>query len=256
MIEKEEVLKLYQPKETKPQKKVAIVGFAPSWVEAPFDNPEFEIWGENTLYRRIPRFTRWFDIHPLETFTKEKKQTDNYLAELDALNVPVYLQKAHPMVKKSIAYPIEAIKKKLETDYFTNSISYMIALAIYERFEEIHVYGVDMAQDSEYSDQRPSCEFFLGIAKGMGIKVHVPVGANLLKTMFQYGYDDLKQDAFTEKEKQRITMMRKKRAEVEAQIKALNTAKAQYDGAIESSIHVVKQWGKVNYRDKYKLNLK
>ena len=50
----------------------------------------------------------------------------------------------------------------------------MIALAIYEDFDIIHVYGVDMAVCGEYEQQRPSCEFFCGIAKGKGIELYIP----------------------------------------------------------------------------------
>ena len=28
-------------------------------------------------------------------------------------------------------------------------------------------FGVDMAQDDEYASQRPSCEYFIGLARGM-----------------------------------------------------------------------------------------
>ena len=46
------------------------------------------------------------------------------------------------------------------------------------------MYGVDMAQDTllaaEYSEQRPSCEYFIGLAEGAGIRVDIPGGSDLL----------------------------------------------------------------------------
>ena len=77
------------------------------------------------------------------------------------------MQKAWKEVPTSMVYPLDAMLKKFG-DYFTNSISWMLALAIHEGFEEIHVYGVDMAVDTEYHHQRPSCEYFLGLAKRDG----------------------------------------------------------------------------------------
>lgn len=62
-------------------------------------------------------------------------------------------------------------------------------------YGEIHVYGVDMAQEDktlgggEYSWQRPSCEYMIGFLRGMGIKVYVPRESDLLLTPFLYGYE-------------------------------------------------------------------
>jgi hypothetical protein len=95
--------------------------------------------------------------------------------------------------------------------YFTNSISYLIALAIYElkgveQGSIIGLWGVDMAQQglqsgsvagwftSEYARQRPSVEYWLGIAEGLGIKIHVPDQSDILKTACIYGYQHT--DAF------------------------------------------------------------
>ena len=66
-----------------------------------------------------------------------------------------------PMSEK---YPLDDIIESLKTDYFTNSISYMIAYAVYLGYESISVYGVDMAQEAEYAKERPSVEYFIGYA--------------------------------------------------------------------------------------------
>lgn len=55
-------------------------------------------------------------------------------------------------------------------------------------FGEIQVWGVDMAQDSEYNHQRPSCEAAIGFARGLGIKVFIPDTSDLMKCLFVYGY--------------------------------------------------------------------
>jgi hypothetical protein len=68
----------------------------------------------------------------------------------------------------------------------------MLALAISEGFEEIGVWGVDMIHDSEYGYQKPSGSFWLGVAKGRGIKVTLPVESALLANEgYVYGYDPL-----------------------------------------------------------------
>ncbi|NIT59156.1 MAG: hypothetical protein GWN00_23915, partial [Aliifodinibius sp.] len=57
-------------------------------------------------------------------------------------------------------YPLEEIEKEfggLGTgwDYFGCGIDYMLAYAIYLGAEEVHIYGVWLAQDTEYVRQKP-----------------------------------------------------------------------------------------------------
>lgn len=140
--------------------KVAIVGCSQSKSLAPFDDESFEIWGVNNLYPHIPRASRWFEIHEItqqgETYlrrgdTKFRGQPVNdYLKQMGEWtkekNCPVYMQKHWDLVPTSIPYPVEEMIQKFG-GYFTNSVSWMIALAIHEGATEIHVYGVDMAVD-------------------------------------------------------------------------------------------------------------
>lgn len=131
-----------------PLKKVAIVGFSNHKTEAPYNDPTFEIWGLNDLHESIPRWNRWFEMHSDKQIKDycSRKQGKPYLEGLASLGVPVYMQKVRPEVPTSVEYPIERMKAQFG-DYFTNSISFMLALAIDEGYQVIHVYGVDMAQD-------------------------------------------------------------------------------------------------------------
>jgi hypothetical protein len=82
----------------------------------------------------------------------------------------------------------------------------MVALAILEHdigetVGEIGLWGINMAQHgkskgigsagwfaSEYARQRPSVEYWLGVAEGKGIKVTIPVQSDILKCSCVYGY--------------------------------------------------------------------
>ena len=92
-------------------------------------------------------------------------------------------------VPASCRFPKEEILDKFRR-YFTNSISWEIALAIYEGFKKIYIYGVDMAQDSEYAFERPSVEYFCGYAEGAGIELVVPEKSDLLKSAWLYPFED------------------------------------------------------------------
>jgi hypothetical protein len=164
--------------------KVAIVGFTPSRLNAPWDDAEWEIWGLNALYKfpDMKRATRWFDIHLRKEIHAER------VAQYQSWNIPVYMQEVAADIPTSVAYPKAEVEARFGTDYFTNSISWMLALALHEGFESIHIYGVDMSQDDEYKWQRPNLEFWIGIAKGMGVDVHVTETSDLLRASHQYGY--------------------------------------------------------------------
>lgn len=170
-------------------RRVAIVGFAlSSRDKAPFTDPDVEIWGVNELYKAVPRIDVLFELHDRFWLTQKERNPD-HLKWLQESTIPVYMLDHYEDIPKSIKFPIEPIVKEFGT-YFTNSISYLIALAVYLRFDEIGIYGVDMATDSEYGTQRPSVEYFIGVAKGRGINVILPAECDLCKSMFMYGYHD------------------------------------------------------------------
>jgi len=178
--------------------KVAIIGTAPSSrMLAPFDDPDFEIWGcspyfniETKTFCDLPRMTRFFELHkfnePALVEKLREAEVDGYKRWLKSLECEVITQEP---LENCVIYPVDSIVAEFG-DYFTNSIAYMIAYAIQEGASEIHLYGVDMAASDEYGSQRPSCEYFLGVAAGRGIKVFVPKVSDLLKCRHLYAFDE------------------------------------------------------------------
>ena len=179
--------------------KVAIVGFAPSWKEAPFDAPpeECEIWMLNEMYKlkdevKNFRADRWFEIHDLNSPSKNKPEHLDFLRNCPC---PVYLQKKRDDIPNGIPFPWQEIfdyfegKGYIGARYFTNSISEIIAFAIYTGFKEISIVGVNMSNDAEYGWQKPSCEYWIGICEGLGIKVNIPLGSELLKCSQVYALE-------------------------------------------------------------------
>jgi hypothetical protein len=226
----------------RPIKKVAIVGFADSKSEAPYDDPTWEIWGLNDLHGGIPRFDRWFDIHTRDNIDEDYKLMRNRgqptnenigLAGLRKLNVPVYMQDRFEDIPNSLKFPLKEITEAFPFGkYMTNSISYMIALAIYEGYQEISVYGVDMAVGSEYVDQRPSCEYWIGVAAGRGIKVYIPNSSDLCHCHYMYAFDTVKQSQFNEKLNNMVGNMKQRHAQICDQERQAHDARMQYEGAM------------------------
>ena len=186
-------------KKKRKKTKVAIVGFAPSTmadVRFIFDDPDFEVWGLNQLYmafnpaHNLPaiaeRADRWFQIHHRTSYDANTLRDHSHHDWLsNEVRFPIYMQDKYPGIPMSVRFPKEKIMAEFGS-YFTNSISWEIALAVMEGFKEIHLYGVDMATHSEYAYERPSVEFFLGWARGRGIKLVIPERCDLLKTLWLY----------------------------------------------------------------------
>lgn len=188
----------------KKYRKVAIVGKAPSSMnDAPYDDPAWEVWGVGDMGLTGKRLSRSFEVHDIhDGFTRWNQQYTEFLKAPH--DFPIYVFDKHPEVPSAVEYPrrhvLNEFAKVLSTDegkpiaYFTNSISWMLALAVHEGVQEIGLWGVDMAQHgvgllSEYAHQRPSCELWVGIAAGRGIKVTIHQNSDLLKTPYQYGHD-------------------------------------------------------------------
>jgi len=71
------------------------------------------------------------------------------------------------------SYPLEGVIDKFKTDYFSNSVDYAIALALYEGYDEIHLYGVNMETNSEYAFEKAGVDFWCGYALGLKAQVIV-----------------------------------------------------------------------------------
>lgn len=176
-------------------KKIAIVGFAPSSRDlAPYNDPEWEIWVLNQYQTILPQegasnITRWFELHQRDTVLNNHRDED-YFQKLKESKIPVMMCKKEDDIPMSEAYPINEIIELCQTDYFTNSISYMLAYAKYVGATETAVYGVDMAQDEEYSKERPSVEYFVALLRASGIPVYIPPESDICKAPYLYGFQE------------------------------------------------------------------
>lgn len=172
-------------------KKIAIVGTAPSSVNlAPYGDESWEIWSLGSNIHNIPRFTRWFELHHqkvLEACQAWPQLFDKLKFAGDKLVI------GHPneLLPEAKLLPVQELRNAFG-NYFTSSIAWMLAMAIYEKPDMIGLFGVDMIGDGEYSHQRACCEYFLGMARGMGIKVVIPDESPLLRADRMYGIEDCK----------------------------------------------------------------
>lgn len=189
------------------KRKIGIVGYTGSRRLAPYGDPEWELWGLNNLHLAedidVTKFDAWFDLHPRTDIVKD--EVHRRWLEGGSAGLPCFVwgdSNGEPPADwpKAVAFPQQHILESFPP-YFTNSISWMTALAItllQQRADEagvgleeceLGVWGVDMATDGEYAAQRPSCEFFIGVAMGLGLQVTIPESSDLLKAASLYGLE-------------------------------------------------------------------
>ncbi len=183
-------------------KSVAIAGFAFTTLDALKDSQADEIWTLNHAFLMawaFPRFDRVFEIHKLDwALRPELPKSGEYEAWLKEPHpFPIYMQEASPEYPASVRYPFEEVcadvfGKLLRggemNPYFTSSFSYMLALAVYEKFERVELYGIEMATDTEYYFQKPSGELMIGVALGRGVEVVLQPQSKLCRAQL-YAYD-------------------------------------------------------------------
>lgn len=241
--------------------KVAIVGYTATRHEAPYGDPEWEVWGMNNLHT-LPdvdtsKFTAWFDLHPIASIREDPAHLAWLQAGADGL--PVYVWEPQPDWPTSVAFPREDMLSRFPP-YFTNSVSWMVAFAMSGVMEAgetlvtsdgrsipvpppgaaIAVYGIDMAQGTEYAAQRPSCEGYIGMAMAAGFNVTLPTASDLFKTVAQYGTGE--DDAFRTKLEQRNTELRAKFQEADQQMAHWRDVANQLRGALENNDYWRTTW--------------
>jgi hypothetical protein len=188
----------------KGKKSVAIVGMSPASAGlAPYKEQGIEIWGLNEahLYNFMPRWDRWFQMHKTDYLLKNEslKGREGHLPWLkEKHDKPIYTLFKHDFIPDAVEYPLIDVSTKLIQHgwrghkqihkYFNSSFSYMFALALYEGFEWIEIYGFEMDMTAEYWHQRSCAEYWFGVAEGRGVGYYLPERSRLCLGIL-YGYN-------------------------------------------------------------------
>ena len=200
--------------------RVAIVGTAPSWKLTPWNDPGIQILGLNDAYKLgWPRADGWYDIHPMSKFHFTGGQRiyshqvppghyvrpDGHIEWLAKQTIPVWLHEDPPAGwVHARKFPKEAIEAEFGR-YMTSTPAWMLAHVIQQGAKEIHIYGIHLATEHEYIEQRPNFEFLIGRVLGSGkiktyldqglrtyetqdARVVLPEDSPILQSNFQYAY--------------------------------------------------------------------
>ena len=156
---------------------IAIVGMFESFVDAPWDDDKWEMWGMPWHPEYWVKMDRLFDIHePTPAWDK----LDEFTEKAKSISAPLYTRdQVNDYVTR---YPIEKVEP-----YFESSMSYMIALAVEEGHKKIGLWGFGMHSDSEYAHQKANTEYWIGYARGQGVEVYIHPSSALCKQDHKYG---------------------------------------------------------------------
>ena len=195
------VLEQFLRAQRKGKRTVAIAGSAwtsRSW--APYSDPDVEVWCFNEMHGQlgVEKPTRWFQLHHKWVWSMEHRFGHKDWLKEDR-DYPLYMQRIYDDVPGAVVFPLREIQNKLLArgwrgekllkNIFSSSMSYAIALALYEGFERIELYGIELIMDGEWAYQREAMAFWLGKADGMGVEWWMPEECELLR-MPLYAYEE------------------------------------------------------------------
>lgn len=186
-------------KSIKKNKKVILLGTANTLKITPWGKEDIDYWAcaPVTTYKEAEgkKIDVLFEMHHMEYWTTIIDKLNGIIDKNP--NTFIFMQQQVPQIKNSITYPLKEVQEfashpKLR-NYFTSSIAYMIALAIYLGYEDIDLYGIHMAADEEeYSLQRSCCEAWLNFGLGKGIGYWLPNESSIMSSDHLYGYEQHK----------------------------------------------------------------
>ena len=233
----------------KPTKKIAILGTAPSsWKKAPFHDESWEVWGLTLLYKEVPRWDRWFELHSVEMLEKTFAAPEYmaYVKWMSEQEKPIFTFKESELLPNTIIYPKDEMVNMFGKFFFTSSIAWMLALAIYELQQhdgpkQLGIWGVDMSQQQEYDHQRKECQHFLTLARHFGIEVHLPPESDLNRSGPMYPWEDpktplrLKMEAREEELNERVNRADQTMRQTNDELQFLK-------GALEDVKYILANW--------------
>lgn len=214
---------------TTTHERVAIVGTAQTWLKTPWTDSGLHIRSLNDAYRMkgFVRADAWYDFHPLNKFHYPPDgkplfahqvppgyycRPAGHLAWLAGQSIPVWLHPDYLTQHAEAAgwmharpFPKSAVEDHFGT-YFTSSPGWMIGQALMDGVKELHIYGIHLATEHEYIEQRPNFEMLCGALLGRGKRrttvkdgmrryetqdgiLVLPEAAPVLQSGFQYAFE-------------------------------------------------------------------
>lgn len=159
-----------------------------------------EVWGINNTgsFITCDKVFHMDDIRIQESRAKDEPggAIDNMVKWLRDYNGRVFTSIPDDRYACLEAYPLADVLNKFGIHYFNSTVPYALAYALMIGVKEINIFGCDYTYPGiEKAEKGRAClEYWVGFARGMGVKVGVPETTSLLDTCCDnttrfYGYD-------------------------------------------------------------------
>jgi len=180
-------------------KKLAIVGAEErTRNNAPFDNPDYDIWVISNWANAewVKRCDAVIEVHNPSLYKNHPKDAGYWEWLKQNETAIIYMQSPDRLISKSVEMPLDdllSLTGNLKVmgqaaKVINSSVAFALALAIHLEYQEVDIYGVEMAASSEYKSQQPVFAFWVGYAAGKGVKLNI----NCTEKLFVqpvYGYE-------------------------------------------------------------------
>ena len=191
------------------KRELIILGMGATRRLCPFDG--VELWSVNTGYMQIaeineqnPDLSAYLNKVFLAHIQHQREDDKGLAYSFEQFNLMtehgIEIINTHRCKGlKSKLYPFKRIVKKFNTEYFSNTICYMLAYAIDQatvkssngslqplqlRYPfKIRFYGVDMLTYDEYEWEKGGLEYWMGKAESLGIEIDICNGSTLKTTV-------------------------------------------------------------------------
>ena len=163
-------------------RKIGIIGTADtSRDQAPWDDPEWELWGTPRDTEGWPHFKLLFEMHDILVVRQQfdAGKYPGYLERLQHIDQPIFMPAQCPEVPRSVTYPLDEVTR-VGRDYFHGTGAYQLAFAAWQLPHVVGLWGVDLA-DERYGHQVACANYWLGQLDALGVAIVLPESCPLLK---------------------------------------------------------------------------
>lgn len=244
---------------------IAIIGSAPSSIRlAPYRDMSWAIWGCSPgAFGVAERSDVWWELHRWEPpvigvpgaaqnrgwFSPEYVRfLEEYPGTVVLAGPDASIANPVPSVRGGWRFPFENYVAKYGRYHFQSSMSWMLAHAIEllapraraGESVQIGLWGVDMAANTEYAEQRPGCRHFIGLAISLGIKIVLPPESDLMQPPTLYGICEY--HPRHTKLLARMNELKNREQMLAAQVGQANTELMHVRGAIDNLGYIMSTW--------------
>lgn len=191
-------------------KKLAIIGSYPEGRDLiPWTDEATEIWAFNEAPQKT-WWVRWdvcFQLHRPDVYTSHENFVSKTIGAdhwdwLQTDHGPdkiIYMQTADARVPNAREYPLDGVLSLIPYRYLRSSIAMALGLAIYQGYQDIDLYGINLVSNTEYGYQANNMCYWIGFAQGRGVNLTMRCWLDEFNQKI-YGYEgetQLGQDYFT-----------------------------------------------------------